>query len=44
MPVNTKLPWYDLTAIPPEVEEDKEAEKKIGHRYYIAKFKEWTSS
>ena len=41
MPVNTKLPWCELAAIPPEVEEDREAEKKIGHRYYIVKFKEW---
>lgn len=23
MPVNSKLPWHDLTATPPEVEEDK---------------------
>ena len=43
VPVNAKLPWHLLTAVPPEVEEDKKAEKKVGHRYYIAKFTEWTA-
>lgn len=43
VPVNAKLPWHLLTEVPPEVEEDKKAEKKVGHRYYIAKFTEWTA-
>ena len=43
VPVNGKLPWHLLTAVPPEVEEDKKAEKNPGHRYYIAKFTEWSA-
>lgn len=40
-PVNQKLPWMDLEAIPAEFGQDREEGKKPGRRYYIAKLTEW---
>jgi len=44
MPVNSKLPWMGLDSVPKEFHEDKEEGRKIGQRYYIAEFKEWTET
>jgi exoribonuclease R len=42
VPVNTKLPWFSVRDIPPEYHQDVADERNIKHRYYVAKFKEWS--
>ena len=42
VPVNRKLPWLEIKELPLEYEEDKKEGKKIGQRYYIAKFLSWS--
>lgn len=41
VPVNNKLPWFNIKEIPDEYYKDIEEGRKIQHRYYVFKFSEW---
>ena len=44
IPVNSKLPWMELSSVPEEMRQDEEDGKKIGNRYYVTKFTEWSET
>jgi len=41
VPVSKKLPWMNLTNIPPEFIDDIKNQRKPQNRYYIARFESW---
>jgi exoribonuclease R len=44
VPVNTKLPWFNIKQAPAEYHSDIKEGRNIKHRYYVFKFSEWTKN
>ena len=41
VPVNDKLPWFIVSMVPKEFNDDKSRERNPSHRYYVVRYDDW---